>query len=118
VLELIILLLAAGLIRMRRPPGGETVKASALAGVVAVMLVALVLLILPWRLMFQAEFEEAALEGRRCFVLGEATEDVLLHCPGLSPRRNVSVARTDARFRRTGQISNLFDAYAAHRVTK
>ncbi len=117
-LEAVILLLGAGMIRVRRSPGGETVKASALAGVAAVMLVALMLLIVPWRLMFQADFEEATLAGRRCFVLGEAADNVLLRCPDVSPGRNLSVARTDIRLQRTGQISNLFDAYAAKRVTK
>jgi voltage-gated potassium channel Kch len=117
-LEAVILLLGAGVIRVRRSPGGEAVKASALAGVAAVMLVALMLLIVPWRLMFQADFEEATLAGRRCFVLGESTDNLLLHCPDGSPHRNVGVARADTRLQRTGQISNLFDAYAAKRVTK
>jgi hypothetical protein len=111
--EIVIVLLTAGLVyvlrqrRAGRPIGGPPIAATAI-----VIAMALGLLVFPWRLVFHAEFQEATLDGRPCFVTGESETDVLVHCPTAAPPRNTVLSRGDRRLQLSRRISNLFDAYA------
>jgi serine/threonine protein kinase len=112
ILEALILGLSAGAVRvMRQRRAGATVHTGSLVGVLAAIGLALLLLIAPWRLMFQADFEQATFDGHSCYVIGEEPGSVLVHCPDMAPPRNTIVAANDARLRRTSRIGNLFDGY-------
>ena len=111
-LELIIVVLAAGMVRIRRAARAAGRPAWPLMiGPGAVILVALFLLVTPWRLLFSIDFQEAVFDSRTCLVVGETADSDLLHCPAVTPPRMFSVQRSDARLRRMPQIGNLFNAY-------
>jgi serine/threonine protein kinase len=111
-LELLILILVAAMWQIyRRKQAGAAVHGAALTGPAAVTLLALLLLVGPWRLMFQSSFEQASLAGLQCSMIGETATEFLLHCPGSTPPRNHVVSRTDARLRRLHREMNLFDGY-------
>jgi hypothetical protein len=112
-MELVIVLLTAGLIAViRQRRAGRVVSAAPIAATAIVIVMALGLLVLPWRLVFHSEFQEATLDGRPCFVTGEADQEVLVHCPTAAPPRNTVLSRGDHRLQLSRRISNLFDAYA------
>jgi tRNA A-37 threonylcarbamoyl transferase component Bud32 len=111
-LELLILILVAAMWQIyRRKQAGAPVHGAALAGPAAVTVLALLLLVGPWRLMFQSSFEQASLAGLECSIIGETATEFLLHCPRSALPRNHVVSRTDARFRRLNREMNLFDGY-------
>jgi hypothetical protein len=112
-IELVIVLLTLGLIHVvRQWRRGQPASAAAVAATIVVIGMALVLLVLPWRLIFHAEFQEATLDGRPCFVTGESASELLVHCPTAAPPRNTVLPRGDKRLQLSRRITNLFDAYA------
>ncbi len=112
-IELVVVLLTLGLIHVvRQWRRGQPVNAAPVAATIVVICMALVLLVLPWRLIFHAEFQEATLDGRPCFVTGESASEWLVHCPTAAPPRNTVLPRGDHRLQLSRRISNLFDAYA------
>jgi len=111
--ELLIVLLATGLLGLiRQRLAGRPIGLPPIAATLVVIGMALVLLVLPWRLIFHAEFQEATLDGRPCFVTGESASELLVHCPTAAPPRNTVLPRGDKRVQLSRRISNLFDAYA------
>lgn len=110
--ELVIVVLGAGLIRLDRQwRAGKRAKVTPLAATGALIVVAFFLLVMPWRLLFNADFPEATVDGRACYVIGERAAELLVHCPSVAPPRNIVIARSEGRVKLTRQISNLFDAY-------
>jgi hypothetical protein len=111
--ELLIVLLTTGLLGVvRQRLAGRRIGVPPIAATLVVIVMALVLLVLPWRLVFHAEFQEATLDGRPCFVTGESASELLIHCPTAAPPRNTVLPRGDKRLQLSRRISNLFDAYA------
>jgi serine/threonine protein kinase len=111
--ELVIVLLTIGVVAViRQRLAGRAVRLAPVAATFVVIGIALVLLVLPWRLVFHAEFEQATLDGRSCFVIGETASQLLVHCPTSPPPRNTVLPRGDHRVQFSSRISNLFDAYA------
>jgi serine/threonine protein kinase len=111
-LELLILILVAAMWQIyRRKQAGAAIHSAALAGPAAVTALALLLLVGPWRLMFQSSFERASLAGLECSIIGETVTELLLHCPRSAPPRNQVISPADARLRRLHSEKNLFDGY-------
>jgi hypothetical protein len=109
-LDAVILFTAAAwvaVVRQRRRQGLPAVDASAGAGI-AGLAVCLLLLILPYRTMWQNEFERVQFDNNRCYVIGQRPNDLLVHCPDLPPPRNRVVSRSDERLRLLGVIENIF----------
>lgn len=50
-------------------------------GIVALVVLAAVIMVWPWRLLAQSEGEPACYEGRRAYIIGERAEDVLVYFP-------------------------------------
>jgi len=115
-LELLILIMIAAMWRIYRRKQAGGVHPAALAGPAAVTLLALLLLVGPWRLMFQASFDQASLAGLECSIIGETSSDLLLHCPASPPPRNQVVGRSDPRLRRLYRETNLFDGYNSNAI--
>ena len=112
-IEALIVLLTTGLVYVvRQWRLGRKITLASIGATTVVIVIALVLLVAPWRLVFHSEFEEATLDGRACFVIGESDAELLVHCPSLASHRNTVVPRGDRRLQLTRRISNLFDAYA------
>jgi hypothetical protein len=83
-------------------------------GVGALLLVAMpltaavVMGVLPYRIMFRSDFERVDYAGERCYLLGESAGESLIHCPDRSPPRNRRVPRNDPAVRRAGITENIF----------
>jgi hypothetical protein len=87
--------------RPENRPDGVT-----LTGGLAVMVVVLLMLEVPYRLVYASYFQPVEFNGARCYVLGTTDAQTLLHCPASRPRRNVIVARDDVE--PVGGMENLF----------
>ena len=90
--------------------GGATAATSGPIHVVSLALigVALVLLTVPWRYLWNNQFERVRFEDRRCYLLGETPEQALLYCPDVPPPRVREAPRDNARFERLGIKENIF----------
>jgi hypothetical protein len=110
-LTLLVLLTIAGwygvlkVSALRRQP----LRASIAFGGAAVLALALVSLVLPYRLLYQNRFELANWNDRSCYIMGERDNDVLLFCPDLLPVRNVRAPRTEVQ--RTGTDESIFTRF-------
>ena len=87
---------------------GQKVRPSMLAGGVAVTMLTVAILSLPYRLLRHNEFEVATWNGYRCYVTGEREAEVLLFCPRSTVPRNHIVARSDSDLKRLGDTENIF----------
>jgi hypothetical protein len=82
-------------------------------GSAAVLGLALVSLVLPYRLLYHNRSEVATWNNTSCYVTGERTNNgqvvLLLFCPGLQPARNHIVAQTEVV--RGSSIENIFTSF-------
>ena len=76
----------------------------------AVLAAAVVLNDAPYRLINDTAGERAALNGHRCYVIGESAARVLLFCPDLPPPRNRIVAMNDPALQLLGVRESIFAA--------
>jgi hypothetical protein len=74
----------------------------------AAMAVAFVVLVLPYRLMWQNRVEVAVYQDMRCYILADSGPAVRLYCPTSAVPRTRRVAQVDPTFTRTGQVENLY----------
>jgi hypothetical protein len=65
----------------------------------------------PYRILWRSLGVRSEYDGARCYVIGEDRTQALLFCPGAPPPRNKVVQKTDARFRSTGVVENIFSGY-------
>jgi tRNA A-37 threonylcarbamoyl transferase component Bud32 len=87
---------------------GQTVSRSKLAAGIAVAVLAITILSVPYRILRHNKREVAMWNGARCYVTGQRETNVLLFCP-LSPvPRNHIVSSTDSGLMRTGVSENIF----------
>ena len=77
----------------------------------AVMMAALLLLVIPWRLLNLVEFRRVLFEDRSCLVIAETVDSELLHCPSTDLNRSFDVPTSDPRLRRTPERGQLFNSY-------
>jgi serine/threonine-protein kinase len=92
---------------LRRAPDEAPVERSTLGAGLALMALTLVLLDVPFRLLYQSLGQRVALAGERCYDIGQAHGDVLLFCPGTVPRTRM-VAAADSRLRRDSVVESIF----------
>jgi hypothetical protein len=89
-------------LRRQRLRGGLAIGSAAVLGL------AIVSLVLPYRLLYHNRSEQASWNNESCYVTGERADTLLLFCPDL-PVRNHAVARTDVA--RSGSIQNIFTRF-------
>ena len=75
---------------------------------VFVLVAAIVMLELPYRVFYFNDFEQADFDGRRCFVIGDNRLELLLYCPTIEPPRNRIVARGDPSLRTLGSRASVY----------
>jgi tRNA A-37 threonylcarbamoyl transferase component Bud32 len=97
----------ARVIRLRRAqsppaPGRSLLPAS------VVFVVAVVMVVLPWRLVYQSRFERIDLSGSRCYQIGRDGDRLLLYCPEAAIPRTTIVPTSDPRLRPTGIVESIF----------
>jgi hypothetical protein len=88
-------------------PGAATLIPSTtkFAGAAAV-LCALLMLEVPYRLLYHNEFTRVSFVDQRCYEIGRATKEVLLYCPDAQPPRIRRVTEQDIRLPPAGVIIN------------
>jgi hypothetical protein len=109
-LELTMLVVAVMLyraVRLKRQTGAA-LDTSATAACGTVLVVAVLMTMIPYRIMLQNQFPRARFDGRRCYVLGQAGQSLLLHCPESISPNNQTVSAGDARLRLEGITESLF----------
>jgi hypothetical protein len=70
------------------------------------VLCALLMLEVPYRLLYHNEFTRVTFAGARCYEIGRSTREVLLYCPDAEPPRIQRVTRDDVRLPPAGVIIN------------
>jgi hypothetical protein len=80
---------------------------------VAVVVLTLASLDLPYRLLWHNQFEAATWNGQDCYVIGERTADLLLFCPQLDPPRSRMVQNDRTNVHRPGLRENIFTRFSA-----
>jgi hypothetical protein len=101
--------------RARKHKGLPTWDASVIGGVTAVVLSIVVLWTLPYRVTWHNEFPKVLHGPHRCYIIGQRQNDVLLHCPDVSPPRNRIVARDDRGLKHSGSVESIFTPQAESR---
>lgn len=86
-------------------PGAE--RAPVAIGVTLIV-VAMLLLELPYRILRHNEFLRVALGGERCYVIGERDQELLLYCPDGEIPRNRVIPANEPRLERTTQVESIF----------
>ena len=109
-LDVLALCLGAALFRIRRLTAARQRAAwSAAALPVAGLLVLTVLLIeVPFRLVWRADAQKISFGDQRCYILGEHDAEALIYCPDKAPPRNRVVTLDDPAVRRLGIVENIF----------
>jgi hypothetical protein len=77
---------------------------------VAVFIAFIVVARAPYRVMFHNRFEKVDVAGDICYILGENRNELLVHCPAVSPPRNRIVERADPTVRRLGIRGSVYDS--------
>lgn len=81
--------------------------ATSLAGIGAVLAVAVVLLEFPWQILWQAKFPRVNAGGEICYEVGVKDEKTLLFCP-LSSHKTRLVPNDQQDYERTGIVESAF----------
>ena len=107
----------AALIRIRRLRARQrgVRPAWTMAPLAAIVIVTVGLSELPYRIIWQSRAERIALDGERCYVLGESDPQSLIYCPDKAPPRNRVVRDDDPAIRRTGITESIFSLPDASR---
>ena len=88
------------------PPAG------ALAAMAGAMVIGFVLLAVPWRTMWSAQFPRVQFDGDVCYVIGESGADQLVTCPTRPAPRSRVVRRDDPRMSAVEAVGRPFDDFA------
>jgi len=78
------------------------------AGLV-VLVTAVVMLELPYRVFYDNNFPKAELNGHTCYVIGENRLEFLLHCPAMELPRNRVVERGNPRFKTLNSRGSVYE---------
>jgi hypothetical protein len=74
----------------------------------ALLTTCVVMLTLPYRIIWHNEFERLELDSARCYNIGQRNGDLLVHCPELAPPRNKVVQANDRRLVRSKVVESIF----------
>jgi hypothetical protein len=110
VMTLLFLAMVLGWRAMRRRFPPSSIDLGTKIGAVACVAITLLLLELPWRLLYLNEFPRVNVEGARCYQTGQDGPVLLLFCPDKPPPRNTRLPATDPRLVRTGDVESIFTA--------
>jgi len=112
--EAVVLVIVAGLVgvagAMRRR--SQAVPIAGIGGCAAALVIALVLLAVPWRMLWSNTFPRAQMDGRSCYVIGTTADDHLLLCPAHEPPRTRVIRRGDPRVTPSETVGRPFDEFA------
>jgi serine/threonine protein kinase len=110
-LMVLLFVFGAAVIRIQRLRARQPIRQgrAALALVSALALLTLLLDAWPYRILIKSNMPRVDVAGERCFVLGEASAQLLIHCPDRTPPRNRVVSSTDPDVHQLGVRENLFD---------
>ena len=114
-LEITMLIVGVGLYRALRAKraSGARLDVAATVWACAVMTIALLLTVLPFRVTLQNDqFVRAQFDGMRCYVIGQAGRDRLLFCPELGIPHNRTVSVDDPRLQVEGIYESIFTPLA------
>jgi serine/threonine protein kinase len=90
---------------------GERLSRGMVAGGAAVVLLGLVLLDLPYRMLYHNQFDAVTWNGVYCYNIGERQDDLLLFCPDLQPPRNRIVSK-QTNLTPTGVTESIFTRFS------
>lgn len=111
---LLVLTSAASLYFMKQRPQEPQVARTTVAASGLVVLVVLLFVTVPFRLLYQANFQRVDAGQERCYQTGQRGSEVLLFCPDTIPRIRV-VSSTDPSLRKRPIIESVFTPKAAAR---
>jgi hypothetical protein len=109
-LTLLLLAMALSWRAMLRRSPARAMDRGTIVGGVAVMALVLLMLEVPWRLIYKSDFPRVTFAGARCYQTGRNGEDLLLFCPENPRPRNTSVKASDPRLTPTGVRESIFEA--------
>lgn len=113
VLSVLLLAMAVAWWRLLVGPSTEPpVERPTIVAGLALIVLTVVLLDVPFRLVYQSQGERVQMSGERCYDIGQARDSVLLFCPGTLPRTRI-VGANDARLRREGIVESIFTPAAS-----
>ena len=93
--------------RLRRQAGLSLTSGSML-GVFGLIAISLLLVAVPYRLMWHNRFERVTYGSQRCYILGEQSAAVLLYCPGIDPPRVMAAPVPAGDLQRSGVFENIY----------
>jgi hypothetical protein len=97
--------LVATLAARRRQP----INQGLLAGGIVIAVLAVLTLVMPYRLFVKAEADMARWNDADCYILGERGDDALLFCPTMDPRNRIVQKTT---LQRLGTRENIFTKFS------
>lgn len=114
-LNLVVLMLAASIVTVLRyaKRHAEVLQPATVISLVGVFCLALIMMALPWRILFNDTFPTGSFGERECFILSATRESTLISCPASPAPRNVVLKRGDARLSDQHNLGNIFDAFEA-----
>jgi hypothetical protein len=110
VLSTLVLAFGASVFRIGRLRARQGVRGGivAFATVAALFAVTVLMLYLPYRIVWKSSFERADVAGRHCYILGERDDEWLTYCPDRPPPRNHVIKSTDPEAKRLGDFESIF----------
>jgi hypothetical protein len=102
---------ATAALRLRRLRAAQVLGrgGAALGVVVGMMCITIVVCELPYRFLYRSEMVRVDAPWGRCFLLGAAGDDVLIHCPDSTAPRNHTAKRSDLGITILGESEKIFD---------
>jgi hypothetical protein len=111
VLDMLILVLSVAWLTVFRAWRSERPRAGVLplVATIAVIAAALLLVVAPYRTLWQNEFERVEIEGKRGYIIGERGGELLIYLPE-APRhqRRLVIGEGDVRLHRLRVVENIF----------
>ncbi len=110
VLSALVLTFGTAILRIWKLRSRRGVKGShaGFATVVAMFVVTVMMLELPYRIQWQNRFDRVDVAGERCYILGEHDDEWLTYCPDKAAPHNRVVKRTDPTVRKLGVVESIF----------
>jgi eukaryotic-like serine/threonine-protein kinase len=95
------------LIRTRVRRGESAIDSNVVVASV-LLTISLLMLTLPYRIIWHNDFERVQIESARCYNIGQRDGDLLVHCPELMSPRNKVVEENDSRLVRSEVVESIF----------
>ena len=86
----------------------QTKPSASLGLVVSVIGISLVLLVFPYRLIWQNLFEVATHDGDHCYILGQKEAEALLYCPAIAEPKVRRITLPDAALKPSGVRQSIY----------